>query len=192
MKSFCKIMQMSKGNSFLKIYVLDGIERELKYLKENPLTQRYSIESSESELVIEDVLENLKVNKYNMISEDGNKNEFTTNIIIVNSKETMEYISSTKPVLEKFKEIYGSYKNYGVLFVYAAVENATVAYNGPELLKRIKENKKALVLDNINTVKIFDIPANQIRAFSKEILSDEGYWINGTEVQKVKLLSTEG
>ena len=192
MKSFCKIMQMSKGNSFLKIYVLDGIERELKYLKENPLTQRYSIESSESELVIEDVLENLKANKYNMISEDGNKNEFTTNIIIVNSKETMEYISSTKPVLEKFKEIYGSYKNYGVLFVYAAVENATVAYNGPELLKRIKENKKALVLDNINTVKIFDIPANQIRAFSKEILSDEGYWINGTEVQKVKLLSTEG
>lgn len=188
LNSFIKASQLSARFASLKIFVLDGVERELKQFKENPLTQRYSVEVSESELIIEDVLENLKANKNSLISDSETGHKLTTNIVILNSKEAVSYISSTKPVLEKFKEISEGYKNYGVLFVYSAVDNATVPYSGPEILKRIKDNKKALLLDNINTLKIFDIPAGQVRAFSKEILSDEGYWINGAEVQKVKLI----
>lgn len=58
----------------------------------------------------------------------------------------IDYISTTKPVLEKYKEILASYKNYGVLFVYSAVENATVPYSGSDILKRIKDNKKVLLM----------------------------------------------
>lgn len=187
LKNFIKTCQLSTENSSLRFFVLDGIERELRDLKENPLTQRYSMEVSESELVLEEILQNLQINKNTLLSEVGSTKEITTNIVILNSKEVINYISTTKPVLEKFKAIFDGYKNYGVLFIYAAVDNATVPYSGPELLKRIKDSKKALLLDNINTAKIFDIPAGQIRAFSKEVLSDEGYWINGAEIQKVKL-----
>ncbi len=191
LKSFTKIAQIFNKNGQLRFFVLDGIERELKYLKDSPVMQYYSIEVSESELILDMVLENLNANKYNMVSEAGDKADCVTNIVIINSKEALEYISTTKPVLEKFKEICGSYKNYGVLFLYSAIENAPVAYSGPEMLKRIKENKKVLLLDNINTLKVFDVPAGQQRLYAKEISQSEGYWMNGTEIKKIKLFGEE-
>ena len=190
-QNFIKILQLFSGQIENRLYVIDSVEKELKYLKDNPSTQRYSIEASESELVLEEVLEVLKENKFALISDETSQKRFINNIVLINSKEAIEYISTTKPVLEKYKEVLSNYKNYGILFIYATVENATVAYSGPEILKRIKDNKKLLLLDNINTLKIFDIPAGQVRAFAKDVLSDEGYWINGTDVKKVKLFSQE-
>ena len=190
-KSFIKFLQLSYIDSSIQLYIIDGIEKELKYLKDNPMTQIYSIDQSDSENIFDEVLESLRTNKYRVISEDENKEEFTMSIVILNSKEAIEYISTTKPVLDKFKEITETYKNYGVLFIYSMVENSRLSYSAPELLKRIKDNRKVLLLDNINKVKLFEMPINQIRAFSKEILADEGYWINGGEVEKVKLLSRE-
>ena len=186
---FVRSIQMIMAKTESQLFVIDSVEKGLKGLKETPLTQRYCIEASESELILDAVLENLKGNKKKMISEDSDNIAFINNIVILNSKEAIEYISTTKPVLEKFKEIASNYKNYGILFIYSEVENASVEYSGPEILKRVKDGKKALLLDNINTIKIFDIPAGQIRAFSKEILSDEGYWMNGTELKKIKLFS---
>lgn len=94
--------------------------------------------------------------------------------------------------MDKYKEIVNSYKNYGVLFIYSDVENTTVPYSGPEILKRIKDSKKMLLLDNLNVLKVFDISPSQIRAFAKEILDDEGYWINGADIMKIKLFNEGG
>lgn len=190
-RSFCKTAQIYAGNTELRFYVIDNVERSLKYLKDNPFTHRYSIEVSESELILDDIFENVTANKYHAISEHRESGRYITSIVILNSRDAIEYISKTKPVLEKFKEIVGGYKNYGVLFLYTEVENTAVSYSGPELLKRIKDNKKVMLLDNINTLKIFDILPAQMRAFSKEILSDEGYWISGTEIKKIKLFKKE-
>lgn len=176
----------------LRLYVIDRIEREIKEFKDYPLVNRYTIDPSESELILEEVLDTLKSNKMSIISEDEDKKSIVTNIIIVNSKDAINYISGTKPVLDKYKEIVNSYKNYGVLFIYSDVENTTVPYSGPEILKRIKDSKKMILLDNLNVLKVFDISPSQIRTFSKEILDDEGYWINGADIMKIKLFNEGG
>lgn len=186
---FVDTILMSQSNKKPNIYIIDGIERELRGLKEHPSIQRYTIEVSESELILEEIIESLLENKNNIISDTPDESKIQNNVVIINSKEALQYISSTKPVLEKFKQIVTSLKSYGILFIYTAVENATVAYSGPEIMKRIKDNKKVLLLDNINTLKMFDLPIGQVRAFSKEVLSDEGFWINGAEIIKVKMIS---
>lgn len=189
--SFIRSIQLSSLGTSVQLFVIDGIERELRQLKGSPIVQQYSIEMSESELILEHVLETLKINKQIILSDElaEQDKDFINTVVIINSKEAIEYISTTKPVLEKYKEIISGYKNYGVLLIYTAVENAAIAYSGPEILKRVKDNKKVLLLDNINTFKLFDIPIGLVRAFSKELLSDEGYWINGPDVEKVKLFS---
>ena len=189
LKNFIKTIQFSSTKVENQFFIIDSVERELKYMKDNPNTQHYTLEASESELILEKVLENLKRNKASVVLEENDNMDFINNIVILNSKDSVEYISTTKPVLEKYKEILAGYKNYGILFVYAGVDNVAVAYSGPEILKRIKDSKKVMLLDNINTVKLFDIPAGQIRAFSKDVLQDEGYWINGAEIKKVKLFN---
>ena len=138
-------------------------------------------------MIFDLVLENLKNNKNIILSGDGDAKSWIYSVVVINSKEAIEYISSTPPVLNKYKQILNDYKNFGVLFIYSAIENASIAYNAPEILKRIKDNRKVLFLENISTMKLFDISPSVIRTFAKDIRSDEGYWINGTETIKLKL-----
>jgi S-DNA-T family DNA segregation ATPase FtsK/SpoIIIE len=186
---FLKHVSICSGGKAINIYIMDSLERKLNKLKEFPNTQRYCIEASESELVLDSVLDSLRENKQMIMSGDGEGRSINYNIVIVNSRDAIDYVSSTAPVLSKFKEIITEYKNMGVLFIYSMVENAAVAYNGPEILKRIKENKKVLFMDNLSKMKLFDLSPSAARTYTKELLADEGYWINGTEIMKVKLIS---
>lgn len=185
-----KNVQNMSLKSRWNLYIVDSLERKLLKFKESPLTNKYTIDISEVEIILEKVLITLQSNK-EIILNNGISSQIEQNIIILNSKEVLEYISTTKPVLEIFKKIVNDYKNYGILFIYGCVENVSVPYSAPELLKRIKESRKAIILDNLSTLKIFEITSGIIRSYSKPLMSDEGYWLNGTEITKVKLFSEE-
>ena len=185
-EKFLRHVSISSTGKTINVYIIDALERRLSKLKEYPNVQKYCIEASESEIVLDAVIENLKENKQKVISGSGS---LSYNIVIINSKEAIDYISATAPVTAKYKEIVNEYKNLGVLLIYTSVENANVAYNGPEILKRIKENKKVLYMDGINKMKLFDLPLSAARTYTKELLDDEAYWINGSDMTKVKLIS---
>lgn len=82
-----------------------------------------------------------------------------------------------------------SYKNYGLLVIYGNVDNVTIPYSAPELLKRIKDNRKAIIGDALNTVKIFDIPSAVVRSYDKPLMQDEAYIVMGPDLNKVKFIS---
>ena len=77
------------------------------------------------------------------------------------------------------------------MFIYGSVENMVVPYNGSEIMKRIKESKRAIFLDDLKNLKILEAGAANIRAFAKPVLNDEGYRIEGNEISKVKLFTEE-
>ncbi len=172
------------------IYIIDSVERSLASYKENPLVVRYCLDPSESELIFEKILEEVRLNKEKVI-EIGQSYKYAKNVVIINNKECIDYISKTKPVLDKYKELVENYKNYGVQIILSDIENAPVPYSGPELLKRVKDNRKAIILDELSTVKVFEIPSGLVRNYSKKLLGDEAFYLNGSDVAKIKLIKEE-
>ncbi len=172
------------------VYIIDGVERQLATYKDNPLVTRYCIDSSESELIFERILEEARENKEKVI-ELGQDYKYTRNLVIINNKECIDYISKTKPVLDKYKELVDKYKNYGVQIILSGVENVAVPYSGPELLKRAKDGRKAIILDFLSTIKIFEIPSGIVRSQSKQLLDDEAFYLYGSDVARIKLIKQE-
>lgn len=177
----CFTMQFS-------MFIIDSVERGLQEYKENPFVVRYSLDASETEIMIDAMINQLEINKQKVIS-CGVQSDISYNILVLNSKESLDYISTTKPVLEKYKGMLCNYKNYGLLVIYGNVDNAAVPYSAPEILKRIKDNRKAIIMDALNTVKIFDIPSGVVRSYDKPLLQDEAYMVMGADLNKVKFIS---
>lgn len=171
-----------------KLFILDSIERTLHQYKENPFVVGYSIDASEVEIMIDSMINQLETNKHNIIA-NADFSEYSYNVLVLNSREALDYISTVKPVLDKYKEMVESYKNFGLLVIYGNIDNISVPYSAPELLKRIKDNRKAIVADALNTVKIFDIPSGMSRNFDKPLLQDEAYLLMGADINKVKFIS---
>lgn len=191
LKTFVRSIHQYTEKASCEYYVIDNFVRTLKYFNDMPATARYTIDVAESEMILTAIHEKLRMRKDMLIAGMDIKSESQI-VLIINSKDVMEYISQTKPVMAIFNEIIKNYKNYGIFIIYSDIENATVPYGAPELLKRVKDNKKAILFDNLNVTKIFEIPTNIIRAYNKPLMHDEAYWLNGTDVNKIKLLLEEG
>lgn len=190
--SVFKSIEQNLQQTGVKTYIIDNVERTLKEKAGAAYVEQYTIDCSAAGEIITKIAEDME-HRYEMLVKEGMEalSGQPMYLVIVNSKEAIEYISSTKSVLEAYNKIVKQYKALGICFVYADIEDAPVAYNGPELMKRFKDNKKAFIMTpSLKEFKFCDIPSSVIRT-SRELKNGDAYLLNGTVVQRVKLVEAE-
>lgn len=188
--SILKTLQRASLDEKIQLYIMDNFDRGLVEYKDSPLTERYSMDASESEMILEEIRLKLEQKK-NMTLQGMGEKQGGRIVVIINSRDTMEYISTTKPVVALFTEIVKTYKNFGIFFLYTDVEDVAVPYSAPELLKRIKENRRAILFSDLNKTKMFDISSTIARAYAKPLQGDEAYVFNGNDICKIKMITEE-
>lgn len=169
------------------IYVIDNIHRQLKHLKEKIYVEDYSIDYSQIGEIIIKIESELKERYHSLMNEEaGAKNPLF--LVIINSKEAVEYICSNKNILEKYNAIVKQYKSLGVSFLYSDIEDSPVPYGAPELMKRFKENKKAIITtQKLKDFKFCEISSTIVRNI-KPLGNGDVYWLNGSDVDRVKMI----
>lgn len=173
----------------VKAYIIDNIERPLMSKAEAEYVETYTIDYMAVGEIIVKIAEELE-RRYEKLINEGIEalKGLPLYLVVINSKEAIEYISSTKNILEMYKNLVKKYKSLGICFVYSDIENIPVAYGAPELLKRFKENKKVFItISNLKEFKFCELPANSVRT-SKQLKSGDAYWLNGSTIQRVKLI----
>ena len=86
------------------MFIIDSVERGLQEYKENPFVVSYSLDASESELMIDAMINLLENNKQKIVA-NGVQSDISYNILVLNSKDALDYISTTKPVLENDRKL---------------------------------------------------------------------------------------
>ena len=171
------------------VYAVDNIEKDYRFLDDFGFVEKYSILYSEFTSIIEEVYEELIVRQRKVLEYGIESLEREPLIIIIcNNMDAVNDASSNKSVMDMYKKIMKQYRNYKVSFIFSNIENETIGFNAPELLKLIKEDKNAILFDDLNQNKVFDIPLNVVRNFKKELGDDDVYKIEGSEIKKVKIL----
>ena len=174
----------------VEMYIVDNFARTLKVYADVPQMQQYTLDIAESEMIFEAVLQKLTARK-EMLAAGQEIDGEPVQVIILNNKDAFAYISDTKQVSRLFGEITGNYKNYGVFVIYGDVEDESVPYGAPDVLKHLKDAKQAIVFDNLPLVKMYDVSSQFARKHTKPLLEDEAYWFRGPEVQKIKLITED-
>ncbi len=175
-------------NGASELHIIDDFSMKLKAFSKEDGVINYTLDVNDIDGILRYVAKKLSDRKTALISGDENET-YKTQVIVINSKDAMETISNTKPLLETFNTIVKSLKYFGILVIYGDVEDETIPFGAPELFKRIKESKKGLLFDDVFDSKIYDFGSQFVRDNRKQLESDEAYWINGSETKKVKLVS---
>jgi len=173
----------------VKAFIIDNIERPLRAKADAVYVDKYTIDVSILGEIIEETAAELE-KRYQLMINDREEElyKLPMYLIVVNAREAIEYVSAAKSILEGYNKIVKQYKTLGVCFVFSDIDDVPVAYGGPELMKRFKENKKALITTvSLKEFKFCEIPANVVRA-SKALKSGDAYWLNGANVQRIKML----
>lgn len=171
----------------VEMYIIDGVERQLKAKADLSYVEKYTIDYSEIGSIFDSLMPELE-NRHQMLMEGAMEQlaKCAQIIILVNNKDAVEYISTTKEVLEIYTRIVKQFKSLGVAFIFSDVEDVAIGYSGPELLKRFKESKRAIITSNLQEFKFCDLPSVAIRN-NKTVNVGDVFMLDGSDIARIKL-----
>lgn len=175
----------------VSMYIIDSVERPLKARSDDSYIENYTIDYSEIGSVFDQVMPELEYRYHLLMNGESDKlSKFPQIIILVNNKDAVDYISSTKELWNSYMKIVKNYKSLGVSFIFSDIDDAVVGYNGNELLKRFKELKKGIITSNIRDFKFCEISSNVVRNH-REVNAGDCFLLDGSEVIRIKIVKEE-
>ena len=75
-----------------------------------------------------------------------------------------------------------------VFFLFSCIANRPVSYSSPDLLRFLREERKALLFEELGTVKTYDIPLMVQRENARPRINNEAFLLDEDDVIRVKLV----
>lgn len=109
-------------------------------------------------------------------------------VLVINSNDAIKYISENSEALEIYKDIVKKYKNLKSMILFTNVENDTITYSSPEVMKMMKDNYQLVIFEDLSNVKLFDVPLAVSRRFKTPLKDNEAYFLSGNTLRKIKTI----
>ena len=171
----------------VEFYVVDGIDRKLHSIQSRPNVKEYVFLPDQAIQTVKNI-EATVAARYDAVLK-GNVEILSDSSVIVlmlNSPDAIDAICANSSALAAYNNIIGKYKTMNVCVILEGVENASIPYNAPEVLKKAKEERKLVLFDDYENLKIFDLPYSSTKKFKKALELGDCYFIKGNECIKIK------
>lgn len=178
-------------NSFLSLgaemFVLDDYSGTFSDLADDDRVELYSKSVDDLAEMLSSI-KNTLVERYAAREMHGNTaiKQMKPVVLIINTTDAAAYISENRNVLETYKEIVKKYKNLKSLILFTNVENETIAYGSPEVMKMMKDNYQFIMFEDLSAVKLFDCPMSLTKKYKTPLKDNEAYFLSGSELKKIK------
>ena len=117
----------------------------------------------------------------------GENNELL--LLIINNNDVAKRIDGDIDLTELFEEIVSRYRNLNIAIIFSNYENVSVSYDAPLPVTKIKEERHLLFFDDLDNLKPFDVPYEELKANRKRVGDGDVYYIKDSNFIKIKLVT---
>lgn len=169
--------------------VIDDVSRELMEFKNSKIVRQYTLDIS----IINELIQSwhsLLEERYQNFIEQGNMGENNELLLlIINNNDVAKRIDGDIDLTELFEEIVSRYRNLNIAIIFSNYENVSVSYDAPLPVTKIKEERHLLFFDDLDNLKPFDVPYEELKANRKRVGDGDVYYIKDSNFIKIKLVT---
>lgn len=177
----------NRNSDKVDAYVIDNVERKLTSVQANSIVKSYSIAAESAVDTIITIEDELKMRYDALLNGDENiVDKSNLIILVINNIDAIESISNDSKALESYKNINGRYKNMNVCIIVGDYPNTNISYASPEIMRNLRDSRHFLYFDDIDSMKVLDLPLAVMRQYKKPISVGDCYYINDNDCYKVK------
>ncbi len=186
------VIQSNIFSNLTKAYVFDDSRHKLEKVNGYGCVETYTTDVLMAKSMIEEMHATLLERK-NDISASGANITYVLNsepllLLVISGQENISELFQDSKTHERIMSMIKELRKYKVFVILSGLENATIPYSAPAVLKYIKESKDIIVFDDIGNIRFIDIPLKYQKAYAKEISIGDGYSFIGGKVNKVKTI----
>ena len=174
----------------VKVTILDDVTRKYKELSDLDIVESYSLDS---DLVLDKIAEwhGLLEERYQAMLEEREPKDNSLLMLIIQNNDVARKINEDMDAMNLYTDIVTRYKALNVCVIFTNYINASVSYDAPEPLRMIKQEQHILCFDDLDNLKVFDLPYEEIKANKKKLQLGDAYYIKDNSVTKIKLIKNE-
>ena len=168
------------------LYILDDHAHILGAYKDLPSVRLYSSSAED----LREMMEDMEAALEEPYASDTAEDEVPA-VLLINDRNAAAYISEDRELLECYKRLVSRCRSTGGCVIFADVDNVSINYNSPEVLKMLKENRQFLVFANAGDIKLADLASSYVRRNAKPLEKNDAFWISGTQVCRMKAVQPD-
>lgn len=184
-------LEFNRETKPVSVVVFDDVTRKFEYLKNSPIVDTYSLNTESTTEIINQWHSILNERYDNLIDNGtlGNNSELL--LMIVQNNDIAKVINDDFELMEKFNDMISRFKGMNVAFIFTNYQNASVSYDAPEPLRLIKQEQHIIFFEDLDNLKPFEVPYEEIKANRKRLETGDAYYIQDNMVTKLKVVKVD-
>ncbi len=173
-----------------QVYVFDDVMRTQRALQAYGVVKEYVLETER----IKEVLGRIEMalqERYQMMISGGTDymDQQPYILLVIQNKDVIDTICNDQASLTSYKNLITKYKNMKIGILLSNIDNAAISFSANDILKRIRDNRKCIVMEDIPSIKLIEnIPLAVSKAFKKPLRPGDGYYFNGNSIEKIRFI----
>lgn len=180
-------LQANLFNYPTEAYIVDDFEHQLEGFKEYGFVEQYTGNVKSFDTIIQHFHETL-AERLNTLEVEGAKGLEKMPLLLLVCQNKGVFTSAEAATGKKFGEILSLYHQLKVCFIFADVDNFPINYSSGEYLRSMKEKNQIFFFDDLQNLKLADLPMATLRANKKPIELGDCFHITDRGVQRVKTI----
>ena len=173
----------------VRIHIIDHYDRGLK---EYETVAEYTTDYTQ----VKDILKTLHATAQEraaMVRQEGTAalHDLPLEVVIINTKEAINAISSDNATMKLFEELKDQYKLMKILLIFGNLDNKTVSFSAPALLRQLRESRQAIQFENLSTGRMYDIDGMTVRENRFTLSKDDAFRIDDGLISHIKIVTPE-
>lgn len=174
-----------------KVVICDEPIRKYAEYSDNEVVDLYTLDIEKAFNVIKEWHE-IAEDRYRNMLEYGNTDESNElMLMLIQNNDLAKKLSEDFEVMEMFNDIISRLKGMNVAFIFTNFANSPLSFDAPEPLRIIKQEQHIIFFENLDNLKVFDVPYEEIKANRKKLEKGDAYYIRDGAVTKLKMVRAD-
>lgn len=186
------VIQSNIFSNLTKAYIFDDSRHKLESVNEYGCVETYTTDISVAKSMIEEIHSTLSERKLNISTSGANITQALSSepllLLVISGQENINELLQSSKTHDHIMSMVKELRRYKVFVILSGIENASIPYSAPAVLKYIKESKDIIALDDIGNIRFLEIPIKYQKEYAKEIGVGDGYSFIGGKVNKIKTI----
>lgn len=182
-------LEANKDINPARVVILDDISRKFDDLKDNSIVDEYTLDTSRIIEILQEWYVILS-ERYDSLIENGAMETSELLLMIIQNNDIAKKIYEDMDLMNQFDEMVSRFKGMNAAFIFTNYVNASVSYDAPEPLRMIKQEQHIVYFENLDNLKPFDVPYEELKANKKKLELGDAYYIRDNVVTKLKMVKS--
>ena len=188
-----KELENNRENNPVQVVIFDDISRKFGHHKDNPIVDVYTLDVERITEIFMNWYSILEQRYDKLLFEDEESTETNNDLLlmIIQNNDVAKKINEDMDLMNQFSEMVSRFKGMNVAFIFSNYVNSSVSYDAPEPLRMIKQDQHIIFFEDLDNLKPFDVPYEELKANRKRLELGDAYYIRDNSVTKLKVVKAD-